>query len=244
VPQRPASWAASKVSVGSVELAPETLINSNGAGDSFTSGLLVAAMLRHTGMTVPTSRSSDASSVSATKSDDDVHGVPTPQPPPPKKKSLTPYNLYMRENYVSLKQQCKDDKKAIFTKCHEMWENESDQVKLLYERKAVEENERGDYSNTSNKSMEMGTRVMNDIDTLDSSSGLMHSSPKKNEEGMATIGKQNLYMTNRSLNLESAVQFATLVAAHHIDTNTRDLPHIDVSVLLNRAMMHTRGIEI
>jgi hypothetical protein len=41
---------------------------------------------------------------------------------------------------------------------------------------------------------------------------------------------RNLYMTNRSLNLESAVQSATLVAAYHIDVTTRDLPHIDVSL--------------
>ena len=35
------------------ELPEDTEINSNGAGDSFTSGLLVAAMLRHTGLFIP-----------------------------------------------------------------------------------------------------------------------------------------------------------------------------------------------
>merc|ERR1711865_160223 len=49
-------------------------------------------------------------------------------------KKATAYTLYMKENYVTLKQQCKDDKKAIFTRCHEMWERESTEVKNMHER--------------------------------------------------------------------------------------------------------------
>jgi hypothetical protein len=58
----------------------------------------------------------------------------------PTTKKQTPYTIHMRENYVTLKWQCKDDKKAIFTKCYEMWENESQDVKSMYERMAKEEN--------------------------------------------------------------------------------------------------------
>jgi hypothetical protein len=216
--RRPASWIDCTAMIQAVELPPNTAINSNGAGDSFTSGLLVAAMLRHTGVTVPI-QSPEAK-------------VDSPLALLTIKKTLTPYTLYMRENYMFLKKQCKDDKKAIFSKCHEMWENESEQVKAMYERKAQEENER-DGEN------EMSVRVMDDIDTLDSKR--QHATSMDRDD--ATPSKANKYMTNRSLNLESAVQFASLVAAYHIDMSTRDLPHIDVSPLLERAFIFPTGLE-
>jgi hypothetical protein len=49
--------------------------------------------------------------------------------------------------------------------------------------------------------------------------------------------------TNRSLNLESAIQFASLVAAYHIDVSTRDRSHIDVSQLIARAMVFPSNLE-
>ena len=115
-------------------LPPGTMLNTNGAGDSFTSGLLVATMLRHTGMAVNASGNDVG--------DDEIITEETtaPKSAQPTKK-LTPYTLYMRENYVSLKRQCNGDKKEMFTKCHEMWENESVEVKRMYERMAREENE-------------------------------------------------------------------------------------------------------
>merc|ERR1712071_126089 len=63
------------------------------------------------------------------------------QPPLPlaQQNKLTPYTLYMQEHYVSLKAQCNDDKKAMFTKCHDMWENESEEMKMMYERRCNEE---------------------------------------------------------------------------------------------------------
>ena len=208
-------------------LPPNTLINTNGAGDSFTAGLLVAAMLRHTGLAVSARNAGDKNS----DVNDSIISLDPPDPPArnssPAKKTLTPYTLYMRENYVNLKRQCKDDKRAIFTKCHEMWENESDEVKAMYERMVQEENE-------SKVNNEMSLRVMNDIETLDSNKKSSTADPSQ---------KRNKYMTNRALNLESAVQFAGLVASYHIDMSTRNLPHVDVSRLLEKSMVFPAGLE-
>ncbi|CAB9506624.1 Inositol-3-phosphate synthase [Seminavis robusta] len=225
-PMLPNSWVDCTARGSALQLPPGTIINSNGAGDSYTSGLLVASMLRHTGMTVPI-RNEDGR-------DEEIS--PKSQIPPLKgklasgKKRMTPYTLYMRENYVTLKQQCNDDKKAIFTKCHEMWENEADEVKSMYERKALEENE-ADAEN------EISNRVIDDMEALDSTQQL--TSPSHDIEE----NPRNLYMTNRSLNLESAVLFASLVAAYHIDMSTRDRKHIDMLQLLERSMVFPTGLE-
>jgi hypothetical protein len=131
----PSSWVDCTVEISAATLPRDAVINTNGAGDSFTAGLLVAAMLRHTGMSVPV-RDDDDEAFDSGKQPLSPIAVSTPSP---KRKTMTPYQLYMRENYVMLKQQCKDDKKAIFTKCHEMWENETEEVKAMYERKARDE---------------------------------------------------------------------------------------------------------
>jgi hypothetical protein len=57
------------------------------------------------------------------------------------------------------------------------------------------------------------------------------------------ISPRNMYMTNRSLSLESSVQFASLVAAYHIDTSTRDRTHIDLGQLVDRAMVVSARLE-
>jgi hypothetical protein len=118
----PASWIDCNAKVGGVELPETTVINSNGAGDAFTSGLLVASMLRHTGMTVKTNEETatklPAGSASSVESFEPLGEQRTSYGKP--KKKMTPYTLYMRENYMSLKKQCNDDKKAIFSMCHEM----------------------------------------------------------------------------------------------------------------------------
>ena len=111
-----------------------------------------------------------------------------------------------------------------------MWENESDEVKSMYERKAVEENE-ADVDN------EMSNRVMDEMEALDSTQQL--HSPSQDFDG----NPRNLYMTNRSLNLESAVLFSSLVAAYHIDMSTRNRKHIDMLQLLERAMVFPTGLE-
>jgi hypothetical protein len=179
-------------------------------------------MLRHTGMTVP------ANGLDSPK-DTSIYQTPASSPRAPKKK-LTPYSLYMREHYLSLKTQLHDDKKAIFSRCHEMWENETDDVRNLYERRAFEENEVDSNDNEMSIAME----------TLDST--LKVDTALKSEPRLV-VSPRNLYMTNRSLNLESAVQFASLVAAFHVDTATRDRTHIDVGNLLDRAMIVSSRLE-
>jgi myo-inositol-1-phosphate synthase len=232
-PTLPTSWIDGTAHIGAVELAPSASINGNGAGDAFTSGLLVAAMLRHTGMTVPPPprAHSGTGSPAVSKHSHERAGFSGPSSPSPKaKKKLTPYTLYMRENYVTLKKQCQDDKKAIFTMCHELWENESAEVKTLYDRRASEENDANEQSDS--------TTVLDAMETFDSIR-LDTSHQSSVDEGVP----RNLYMTNRSLNLESAVQFASLVAAYHIDASTRDRAHIDVSQLIERAMVFPSGLE-
>jgi len=223
----PASWADSSARIGCVELPDDAVLNGNGAGDSFTAGLLVATMLRHTGMTVTTPQ---ASNPAVSEAVEDSSPAKPPQQPA---KRLTPYSLYMRENYMSLKQQLNDDKKAIFTKCHEKWELESDEVKALYERRALEENEESNRAEMS--------QVTDAMEKLDST--LRVDTSHRGDSVGGVSSPRNVYMTNRSLNLESAVQFASLVVAYHIDVSTRDRQHIDVSKLVDRAIMVPSQLE-
>lgn len=189
-------------------------------------------------MKMPTPQSEPPTPKHVTEHVMDFHEV-TPQMAPPRTspKKLTPYQLYMRENYVSLKKQCKDDKKAIFTKCHELWENESGEVKALYERQANE-----DFAVAES---EMSLRLVDDMDTLDASTpkSATHAESLGSDDDDDDEVEKNLYMTNRALNLESAVMFASLVAVHHIDVSTRDLQHLDVIRLLERSMIFPHGLE-
>lgn len=231
----PASWADCSAKVGCVELPDGTVLNGNGAGDSFTAGFVVAAMLRHTGMTVPTFNFDTEMTKKSVASPDFKKRSPRNT----KKKMLTPYTLYMRENYVSLKTQMNDDKKAIFSKCHEMWEREAEDVKALFERRAFEENDEDSQNEMS--------LVMDALDDLDIQSTVPPKLDTSSGSAFATMdavsSPRNLYMTNRSLNLESAVQFASLVAAYHIDVATRDCSHIDVSQLVERSLVVSSSLE-
>ena len=239
----PHSWIDCTAKINAVELPRDAVINSNGAGDSFTAGFLVAAMLRHTGLTLPSTPtpkivSSSNNNVnnnnisSLTDLSDrsmDMGGNMDRLPSPSKSpiKFITPYQLYMRENYVSLKKQCNDDKKAIFSRCHEMWEHETDEVKFLYSRRATEENETAEENDVS---MQL-QNVMLAFDTCTA------------QPSVEIDDTTNQYMANRALTLESAVQFASLVAAHHVDMLTRNLRHIDVTRLLERSMIFPDGLE-
>jgi hypothetical protein len=225
----PASWVDCTCRVGSVELPSDTILNGNGAGDSFTAGFLVAAMLRHTGMTVP-SATNDAATAGRSSSKPVETSTASSSASKPTKR-LTPYALYMREHYVSLKAQLHDDKKAIFSRCHEMWEMESDNVKALYERKALE-------GSDEEVQHEMSIKVMDEMESLDSTLKV-DTTPQH----ASLISPRNMYMTNRSLSLESSVQFASLVAAYHVDASTRDRSHIDVSQLVERAMVVSTRLE-
>lgn len=220
-PALPISWADCTSKVGSFHFPKGTIINSNGAGDAFTSGFLVAAMLRHTGMTLPVKEDGERS----VNNSIDSPPVTSPTQPKPVKK-LSPYALYMQEHYVSLKAQLKGDKRAIFSRCHEMWESERADVKALYERRAQEEND--DLEESGENSM---LSMMSDMDHMDSGSKITTS---YHIDALGT--PRNTYMTNRSLNLDSAVHFATLIAARHIDVSTREQQHIDVSHLIERAV--------
>ena len=225
----PSSWIDCNAKVGCVELSEGTALNTNGAGDSFTAGLLVASMLRHTGMTVPVE--SPVETPVKSPQSPTAHEQSARSSTQKKKKKLTPYTLYMREHYVSLKAQLKDDKKAIFSKCNEMWEAEDDIIRAMYERRADEENGEEDGS-------EAAMSVLDAMEMMDST---YHVDSQRCARSASS--PRNLYMTNRSLNLESAVQFASLVAAYHIDMSTRDRTHLDISQLLERAMVVPSQLE-
>jgi myo-inositol-1-phosphate synthase len=207
----PQSWANQTVSMGSIELPRDTVINANGAGDAFTAGFLVATMLRHTGMN--TAIPSENQAKDTTKSEAPLDFTPPAASIRKEKKKLTPYTLYMKENYLSLKKQLNDDKKAIFTRCHEMWENESEEVKKVFEIRAKKQNEDdGDMSG----SRDIGR-------TPSTAESVSH------EHAQSSIA-------NRCLTLESAVRLAGLIAAYHIDSKTRDLTHVNVDELLQHVM--------
>jgi len=222
-PALPSSWINCSAHMPSTLLPRGSRLNTNGAGDAYTSGLLIASMLRHTGkitsniskapMAEETSQKKEEPSPSAKISKGSSRGG----------KKMTPYTLYMKENYMTLKQQCKDDKKAIFTRCHEMWESESAEVKSMYERMVKEEcDETGSETSTI-------ISMSDSIDALDASnlSACVSSDVKFQIEQAA----------NASLNLESAIQFAGLVAAYHVDVDTRDLNNLDLGSLLNRSIV-------
>lgn len=147
---------------------------------------------------------------------------------------MTPYTLYMRENYVTLKQQCRDDKKAIFTKCHEMWEDESEEVKAMYERMVKEEYE------VVGTNVETSTSILSDTSLEAMDSNVLAAS---HDGGWGGVQFQTERTANASLNLESAVQFAGLVAAYHVDTDTRDLEHVDLGELLLNSIMSLSPVE-
>jgi len=208
---RPQSWANCSAHIAASELPPGTRLNTNGAGDSFISGLLVATMLRHTGNKIET----------------------TPRPNIPRSprvretshpkraaKKMTPYTLYMKEKYVSLKNLYNNDKKAIFATCNEMWEKESPDVKKLYERRVLDYEEVG--SNVSGASWSAS-----DFSDPTSSTGAIQE--------YADPPLESLEAENDSLSLEAAIQFAGMVAANHVNVKTRDLKVLDSGTLLERA---------
>jgi sugar/nucleoside kinase (ribokinase family) len=209
-PALPASWANSCVQVPAADLPTGQGINTNGAGDAYTSGLLIASMLRHSGP-VTTQRPQGSPSRSIAGSSVGSGGATSG-------KKMTPYTLYMRENYVTLKQQCQDDKKAMFTRCHEMWENETDDVKAMYARMVIEE--------------------FND-DTAETSTSVLSDTSMDRAQNYAAVGGDVAFEANMktSLNLESAVQLAGLIAAYHVDTGTRTLDQLDLMALLERSIL-------
>lgn len=214
----PQSWANFTAHIAAADLPPDTKINTNGAGDSFTAGFLIATMLRRTG-----ERPQAPKTASPQK-------LPTKESSPSKRsssKKITPYSLYMREKYVALKSQFKDDKRAIFAKCHEMWEKESPDVKKYYERKVQDDFE------------EVGSNVSGNSWSVSDFSETNVSSVASNEYADPPL--QLLEGSNQSLSLESAIQFAGLVAANHVNVNTRDHKHLDIRKILEQADIFPSG---
>lgn len=202
-PKLPASWANNVVKSKAMQLPKGTIINANGAGDSFTSGFLTATMLRQSGI---------SSELDQSPSNDDEDLSNLAPKFIPEDRRITAYTLYMREHYLSLKAQCDDDKKAMFEKCNKMWENEPEETKELYETKCKEEIEMSISENVS------------DLDLNKSTSNM----------GMISTSKEG----GEAMKLESAAQFASLVAAHHIDMSTRENLSLDLGMLLERAMIN------
>jgi len=223
-PSLPASWINCSAHMPAALLPEGTRLNTNGAGDAYISGLLIASMLRHTGKITSNTPNPSVAGELLQKKEDLSSSAKDSRGNSRSGKQMTPYMLYMKENYVTLKQQCKDDKKAIFTRCHEMWENESEEVKGMYERMVKEE-----YDDTGS---DISTSIMSDtsLDALDVS----NNSPANSSSNVQFQIEQK---ENACLNLESAIQFAGLVAAHHVDTKTRDLNNLDVGSLLETAIV-------
>lgn len=216
-PMLPRSWIDCAAWVDATELSPGTVINSNGAGDAFTAGFLVATLLRHTGMTVPPrTPSKDRNHESSTELRDISSPKGSPRIP---RKKLTGYTMYIQEKYSARKVNPVDDKTVVFAKCHEMWEGEADEVKALYERMAEEENE---------MEKDLGDKPSEQVSIDDTS--------KADISDLGESIPRNMFMANKTLTLESAVKFASVVAAFHIDVGNRDRLHIDVNEILARSM--------
>ena len=109
-----------------------------------------------------------------------------------------------------------------------MWENESDEVKGMYERMVKEE-----YSNEN----DTGSEVLSDtsLDYLEVSD-LTSSAAKQSSSGN-DVRFEIDQTENACLNLESAIQFAGLTAAYHVDTSTRDLNSLDLGSLLDASIV-------
>lgn len=203
-------------------LPPGTRINTNGAGDSFTAGLLISTMLRHTGISTPATKEPPSSPSRSKPMPVENEVTPTQSS---SSKKVTPYTLYMKEKYVTLKGQYKDDKKKIFTICHSMWENESYEIKSMYDRMAREENEEAG----------VGGIDVADAEAFDPSEAMSVTSATARDYIVSSTSSGDL--TNKSLSLEAAVQFAGLVAARHVNVGTRDLEYLDINTLLGETMI-------
>lgn len=228
----PSTWIGQEISVDAAWLPPDTVINSNGAGDSFTCGLLVAAMLRHTGLdnivespSSPLGKEQPSREVDVSMESLDALSIGSNSSVT---KKLTPYSLYMREKYVALKSQSSDDKKKIFLKCHDMWEKESDEIKEMYARKCNEELE-----------------VQKPLADTSTAKDIAHflSSSSDDTATMRVSPTRNLHLANQPMNLQTAAQFASLVAARHVDMSTRDMTHLNINRIREQSTASPHGLE-
>lgn len=236
----PLIWADCTAKVNAYELPPDAVINTNGAGDAFTSGLLIAAMLRRTGVSVANRNLKSYDDSSSSGDEDDVPATTNNLPveannkDSSSQKKKTAYTLYIRDHFITLKEaQSNLDKKAIFLKCHELWESESTEIKAMYERKCKEELE------------EAGTpSETNTTDSLLELVDIPYQHHPEDEDNSRLIIHDEFGSSHPvSLNLDTAGQLASLVASYHVDVSTRDLDNLDLSMLLDRAMIFPHGLE-
>ena len=240
---RPSSWADCTTKVGVVDLPPGTQINTNGAGDSFTSGLLLASLLRRN---VPTLESQQKSPLLPKAAVAPMTPVSAPSTTSTsisadQLSKMTPYRLYMKEHYISLKTQCQDDKRAIFARCHEMWENEPESVKSKYSLMLEEQIARAAQGSDGQEADENDTETSFSR-TFDAASAAGAYLTKR-EESFSETSTKEASISSEALQLESAAQLATLIAAHHIDMSTRESDRIDLGVLLERSTLTYNGLE-
>ena len=112
-----------------------------------------------------------------------------------------------------------------------MWENETAEVKQMYDRKCKEEVENSDGEKPASLKIEKTL-------TEDKSNAVV-----KEEEVDEDMLSMNPSLTNRSMTLETAAQFASLVAARHVDMSTRDFLHLDINTLLEQSIVSQHGLE-
>ena len=283
---RPASWAGCTVRLSEPHLPGGVRFNSPETGDAFVAGILVAALLRRTNLVLPsrewasigdvlkvtvatnTGRGNERQNTQS-KAWQQATSSETQSPPAvATKKRLTPYTLYIREHYMSLKAKCKDDRKAIFSKCHEMWENESDEIKIMYERKTAEELEgvampantrvtsvkngkgvpsiRAQYQGDEKWTNRQVAGSLTNIEVAGKNSNVSEKDSSGNgassdrREGSKGQRQDGCPINvNEPLDLESAVRFACLVASYHDTVITEDENRLDLGELLERAMTYS-----
>jgi hypothetical protein len=94
------------VKVGSVQLPPGTVINGNGAGDAFTAGLLVAlcydTLARQCQKAVTENNEFHQAFQTTPRFVKEFRFCNESER---RKEESNPYTLYMRENYVTLKEE-------------------------------------------------------------------------------------------------------------------------------------------
>eukprot|EP00552_Chaetoceros_brevis_P000126 CAMPEP_0197740874 /NCGR_PEP_ID=MMETSP1435-20131217/25541_1 /TAXON_ID=426625 /ORGANISM="Chaetoceros brevis, Strain CCMP164" /LENGTH=107 /DNA_ID=CAMNT_0043330721 /DNA_START=51 /DNA_END=374 /DNA_ORIENTATION=- len=105
-----------------------------------------------------------------------------------------------------------------------MWAAESVENKQMYERRCKEEIEKND--------AEAATVAVQ---------ATPPSKAKRSDEN--DVPSRNLHLANQPMNLETAAQFASLVAARHIDMSTRNLTHVNINRIREESSVSAHGLE-
>jgi hypothetical protein len=106
-----------------------------------------------------------------------------------------------------------------------MWENETEEIKSMYDRKCREEVEIRKPSPDTPTAKNVSISFFSD----DATKSLPPS--------------RNLHLANQPMNLETAAQFASLVAARHIDISTREIPYLNINRIREQSTASPHGLE-